>query len=45
MIRRREKGQTMAEFALIMPVLILLMFGMIKGVNRVVTEKNTATES
>jgi hypothetical protein len=28
MIRRKEKGQTMAEFALIMPVLILLLFGM-----------------
>jgi hypothetical protein len=28
MLRRKEKGQTMAEFALIMPVLILLLFGM-----------------
>ena len=25
----KEKGQTMAEFALVMPILILLMFGMI----------------
>lgn len=28
MIRCKEKGQTMAEFALIMPVLILPLFGM-----------------
>ena len=28
MPRAKEKGQAMAEFALIMPVLILLMFGM-----------------
>ena len=28
MFRWREKGQTMAEFALVMPILILLMFGM-----------------
>ncbi|NOH00574.1 MAG: pilus assembly protein [Chloroflexi bacterium] len=28
MFRWKEKGQTMAEFALIMPVLILLLFGM-----------------
>ena len=28
MFPRKEKGQTMAEFALIMPVLILLLFGM-----------------
>ena len=28
MVRWKEKGQTMAEFALIMPVLILLLFGM-----------------
>src|SRR5512147_1971372 len=28
MPRAREKGQTMAEFALILPVLILLLFGM-----------------
>jgi hypothetical protein len=28
MARGKEKGQTMAEFALIMPVLILLLFGM-----------------
>jgi hypothetical protein len=28
MIRCREKGQAMAEFALILPVLILLLFGM-----------------
>lgn len=28
MIRRREKGQTMAEFALAIPILILLFFGM-----------------
>ena len=28
MFRWKEKGQTMAEFALIMPILILLMFGM-----------------
>jgi hypothetical protein len=28
MTRWKEKGQTMAEFALIMPVLILLLFGM-----------------
>lgn len=28
MRRWKEKGQTMAEFALIMPVLILLLFGM-----------------
>ncbi len=28
MIRPKEKGQAMAEFALIMPVLILLLFGM-----------------
>jgi hypothetical protein len=28
MPRSKEKGQTMAEFALIMPVLILLLFGM-----------------
>lgn len=28
MFRWKEKGQTMAEFTLIMPVLILLLFGM-----------------
>ncbi|MBI5936204.1 MAG: pilus assembly protein [Chloroflexi bacterium] len=28
MIRVKEKGQAMAEFALMMPVLILLLFGM-----------------
>jgi hypothetical protein len=28
MFRWKEKGQTLAEFALIMPVLILLLFGM-----------------
>ena len=28
MFRGKEKGQTMAEFALILPVLILLLFGM-----------------
>ena len=28
MFRWKEKGQTMAEFALVMPILILLMFGM-----------------
>ena len=28
MPRRQDKGQTMAEFALVMPILILLMFGM-----------------
>ena len=28
MIARREKGQTLAEFALMIPVLILLLFGM-----------------
>jgi len=28
MVHWKEKGQTMAEFALIMPVLILLLFGM-----------------
>ena len=28
MTARREKGQTMAEFALMIPVLILLLFGM-----------------
>jgi hypothetical protein len=28
MLRRKEKGQTMAEFAMILPVLILLLFGM-----------------
>ena len=28
MVRPKEKGQAMAEFALIMPVLILLLFGM-----------------
>ena len=28
MFRRKEKGQAMAEFALILPVLILLLFGM-----------------
>ena len=28
MVRRREKGQIMAEFVLIIPVLILLFFGM-----------------
>ena len=28
MFRRKEKGQTMAEFALVMPILILLLFGM-----------------
>ena len=28
MVCRREKGQTMAEFALMIPVLILLLFGM-----------------
>lgn len=28
MSRRREKGQAMAEFALVIPVLILLLFGM-----------------
>ena len=27
MFRWKEKGQTMAEFALVMPILILLMFG------------------
>ena len=28
MVRRREKGQTLAEFALVIPILILLFFGM-----------------
>jgi hypothetical protein len=28
MVRRREKGQTLAEFALTIPILILLFFGM-----------------
>jgi hypothetical protein len=28
MVRKTEKGQTMAEFALMIPVLILLLFGM-----------------
>ena len=28
MARRKEKGQAMAEFALMLPVLILLLFGM-----------------
>lgn len=28
MVRVREKGQTLAEFALIIPILILLVFGM-----------------
>ena len=28
MVRKKEKGQTMAEFALMIPVLILLLFGM-----------------
>jgi len=28
MLGRKEKGQTMAEFALVMPILILLLFGM-----------------
>jgi hypothetical protein len=28
MCGRKEKGQTMAEFALVMPILILLLFGM-----------------
>jgi len=28
MVRPKEKGKAMAEFALIMPVLILLLFGM-----------------
>jgi len=28
MVRKREKGQTMAEFALMIPALILLLFGM-----------------
>jgi hypothetical protein len=28
MFRRKEQGQTMAEFALMIPILILLLFGM-----------------
>jgi ABC-type sugar transport system permease subunit len=28
MVRKKEKGQTMAEFALMIPALILLLFGM-----------------
>ena len=28
MLRKKEKGQTMAEFALMIPILILLLFGM-----------------
>lgn len=28
MLKRQEKGQTMAEFALVIPILILLFFGM-----------------
>ena len=29
MLSRQHKGQTMAEFALVMPILILLLFGMV----------------
>ena len=36
MVRLKEKGQAMAEFALMIPILILLLFGMTRANSAIV---------